>query len=164
MSKTFTHRDTILIQAPIQRCFELSTSIEVVRRELHMEPVEGKRNGHVVLNDRILWRGWKFGLPQMHESLISAFEAPNFFQDTMLRGRFQAFQHDHHFTPTDTGTLLEDEIRFSLPFGFAGDLVARLILLPYIRNVLHRRFQLLKSLAETDAWRTILEVPHDTNG
>jgi len=149
MPTTFTHRGTIHVQAPIARCFALSTNVEVVRRELRMEPVEGKRTGHVVLNDRILWRGWKFGLPQLHESLITAFEPPTFFQDTMLRGRFHAFQHSHHFTPTDTGTLLEDEIRFSLPFGPFGALVARTILLPYVRDVLHRRFQLLKSLAES---------------
>jgi len=148
MTKTFTHRDTIHIAAPITRCFALSTDLEVVRRELRMEPVEGKRTGNVVLNDRILWRGWKFGLPQAHESLITAFEAPVFFQDTMLRGRFRTFQHDHHFTPTPTGTLLEDEIRFSLPFGPLGALIARHILLPYMRDVLHRRFHLLKSLAE----------------
>lgn len=148
MPTTFTHRATIHIAAPIARCFAISTDLEVVRRELRMTPVEGKRTGHVILNDRILWRGWKFGLPQTHESLISALEAPTFFQDTMLRGRFHSFQHDHHFTPTVTGTLLEDEIRFSLPFGLLGALVARHILLPYMRDVLHRRFQLLKSLAE----------------
>ena len=62
-----------------------------------MRPIEGKTSGLVVEDDRLLWAGWKFGLPQMHESIITKYERPTFFQDTMERGRFKRFQHDHHF-------------------------------------------------------------------
>ncbi len=149
----FMLRDKIVIQAPIERCFLLSTSIEVVAQTLAMRPVEGKTSGMILAGDQLLWRGWKFGLPQMHETLITGFDSPVYFQDTMGRGRFATFQHDHRFTDTDEGTLLEDELRFSMPFGASGAAVGRLIMVPHIKGLLRRRFALLKRLAEGDGWR-----------
>ena len=158
MGKTFTLRDKVMIQAPIERCFRLSTSIEVVAKTLGMRPVDGKLGGMILAGDQLLWRGWKFGLPQMHETLITGYQEPKggepgFFQDTMGRGRFAKFQHDHHFVETEGGTLLEDELRFSMPLGWAGALVGRWVMVPYIQGVMGRRFRLLKRLAEGDGWR-----------
>lgn len=153
MGRTFTLRDSIVIDAPIERCFRLSTSIEVVAKTLEMRPVEGKRGGMILAGDQLVWRGWKFGLAQMHETLITGFEAPVFFQDTMGRGRFATFQHDHRFTETQGGTLLEDELRFSMPLGWAGEMVGRVVMIPHIKGLLRRRFALLKRLAEGDGWR-----------
>jgi ligand-binding SRPBCC domain-containing protein len=163
MGKTFTLRDSVCIHAPLDRCFALSTSIDVVALTLAMRPVEGKLHGMIQPGDQLLWRGWKFGLPQMHETLITAFEAPGpqnhaFFQDTMGRGRFAAFQHDHHFLDTQTGTQLQDELRFSMPLGWAGDAVGALVMVPHIRGLLRRRFALLKRLAEGDEWKHYLAV------
>jgi ligand-binding SRPBCC domain-containing protein len=149
-------RDSIHIAAPIDRCFLLSTHIDIVRQTLDLTPIAGRTTGHVVLGDRVTWRGWKFFLPQVHHTLITACNQPTFFQDTQEKGRFAHFQHDHHLTQTPQGTLLEDEVRFTLPFGPAGRLVAHLILIPHIRTLLRRRFTLLKSLAETEAWRQVL--------
>ncbi len=152
----FTLRDSILINAPIERCFRLSTSIEVVALTLGMRPVEGKLSGMILANDQLLWRGWKFGLPQMHETLITGFEDPHFFQDTMGRGRFATFQHDHHFTAIAGATQLQDELRFSMPFGWPGKLVGQLVMVPHIKGLLQRRFRLLKSLAEGEGWQQYL--------
>jgi ligand-binding SRPBCC domain-containing protein len=75
----------------------------------------------------------------------------------MGRGRFATFQHDHHFSATeDGGTLLQDELRFSMPFGAAGALVGAVIMVPHIEGLLRRRFALLKQLAEGDGWRDYL--------
>ena len=156
MGKTFTLRDSTVIAAPIERCFRLSTSIEVVGLTLGMRPVEGRLGGMILAGDQLVWRGWKFGLPQMHETLITGFEEPVFFQDTMGRGRFAAFQHDHRFSEVEGGTLLEDELRFSMPLGWAGALVGKAVLVPHIRGLLRRRFALLKSLAEGEGWKKYL--------
>ena len=85
----FTISDSIYINAPIERCFLLSTNIELVGQTLGMKPIEGKTSGLIMANDKLLWAGWKFGLPQMHESVITRYERPSFFQDTMERGRLR---------------------------------------------------------------------------
>ncbi len=161
VGRTFTLRDSVVIDAPIERCFRLSTSIEVVGLTLGMRPVEGKLGGIILAGDQLLWRGWKFGLPQMHETLITGYRNPKdgdagFFQDTMGRGRFATFQHDHHFTVVAGRTRLEDELRFSMPLGWAGEMVGRVVMVPHIRGLLRRRFALLKRLAEGDGWREYL--------
>jgi ligand-binding SRPBCC domain-containing protein len=152
----FVVSDSILIHAPIDRCFLLSTSIELVARTLGMQPVRGKTSGLIVDRDRLEWRGWKFGLPQRHETLITAYSAPTHFQDTMASGRFRTFHHDHHFTQQNGDTLLQDEVVFTLPFGPAGWLVGRAIMVPHIRGLVRRRFALLKQIAESDEWRRYL--------
>jgi ligand-binding SRPBCC domain-containing protein len=156
----FVLKDTIHINAPLERCFLLSTSIELVERELGMHPVAGKgapkTSGLVVGGDRIRWQGWQLGLPQYHMSLITAFEPNRFFQDTMVAGRFKSFRHDHEFTEIGGQVLLKDTIRFSLPLGFAGRIVGKQIMVPHIRGLMGRRFHLLKRIAESDEWQNYL--------
>jgi len=152
----FTISDSIHINAPIERCFELSTNIALVGRTLGMRPIEGKTDGMVAEGDRLVWAGWKFGLPQMHESLITQYERPAFFQDTMGRGRFKRFQHDHHLVEIDGHTLLNDKLRFSLPYGWPGKLVGRYVMVPMICRLLRQRMLLLKRVAETEEWRRYL--------
>jgi ligand-binding SRPBCC domain-containing protein len=155
----FVLRASTLIQAPIERCFALSTSIEIVRLELGMTPVAGGTSGCVRAGDIIRWEGRQLGLWHYHVSLISIFDPPRFFQDRMIAGRFRTFEHDHHFEQTSAGVLLRDELRFSLPFGPLGWLVGRFILQPHIQRLMALRFQLLKTFAEGEGWREWLDPP-----
>jgi ligand-binding SRPBCC domain-containing protein len=156
----FVIKDSIHVAAPIERCFLLSTSLEIVQRELRMHPVATaettRTTGLVVAGDRIRWEGWQLWLPQYHVALISEFEPYSFFQDKMIAGRFKYLQHDHEFTEIGGQTLLKDTVRFSLPLGLAGGLVGKYIMVPHIRGLMHRRFNLLKRIAESDEWRKYL--------
>jgi ligand-binding SRPBCC domain-containing protein len=129
-------------------------------------------SGNITANSRVVWRGWKFGLPTEHHTLITGFAEPRldasnqltaWFQDSQERGRFAFFQHDHHFRESidpatqQTITTLEDEIRFSLPFGPLGRLAAALLLAPHIRKLARQRFAMIKTLAEGDGWRAWID-------
>lgn len=154
----FVLRHSIVIHAPIERCFALSTSVEIVQRELHMTPVQGRTTGLVQGGDTIRWEGMQLGFSNFHVSLIQpqTFDAPHFFQDRMIAGRFRTFEHEHRFTATPEGTRLDDEVRFSMKWGLFGWTVGRLVLVPHIRTLMHRRFRLLKHIAETGEWREYL--------
>ena len=170
----FLVRESVLIHAPIERVFHLSTRIELVRETLGMNLVSGVTAGHIAAGSRVVWRGWKFGLLTEHHTLITAFIPPHehllrvdhhaitteaFFQDTQERGRFAFFQHDHHFYESNdpaTGapiTELSEEVRFSLPFGVLGRIAGRLLLVPHVRKLCRQRFARIKSLAEGNAWQ-----------
>ncbi len=176
MSVSETVHESVIIHAPIERCWALSTRIELVQKILGMKPVSGVIHGFIGNSSRVAWRGWKFGLPTEHHTLITRFEPPHhhylrfdghemtkeaFFQDTQERGRFAAFQHDHKFTeergPQGISTFLEDEVRFELPLGKLGELAARFIMASYIRTLAQRRFATMKSLAEGEGWREWVE-------
>lgn len=148
----FHLKESTHIFAPIDRCFLLSTSIALVQQTIGLKPVEGKTTGLIAGGDQLVWRGWKFGLPAMHETLISAYDRPEFFQDTMGRGRFSFFQHDHSFQEVDGHTLLVDVVRFSLPMGLAGRLIGKQIVVPHVLGLLVRRFELIKRIAEGSDW------------
>jgi hypothetical protein len=155
----FVVRDCEHVQAPIERCFQLATHLELVADVLGMKTLKqgGTRfEGLVEGGDHVVWYGWKFGLPHMHESVISRYESPTFFQDTMKRGRFKRFQHDHQFSEVDGHTLMVDYVRFSMPLGFAGRMVGRQIVVPHVAKLLRTRLQLLKRIAEGEEWRQYL--------
>jgi ligand-binding SRPBCC domain-containing protein len=153
----FRVKESMHVNAPADRCFLLATSIPLVQQILGMKPVAGKTSGLVVNGDRLMWRGWKFGLPSHHETLITGYDRPAFFQDTMGRGMFQHFQHDHRFDDIDGRTLMTDVVRFSLPLGGPGHLVAKYIVVPHVLSLLQSRFQLLKRVAESDDWQQYLD-------
>ena len=155
----FVVSDRIHVNAPIERCFLLSTSLELVRHSLRMTlvPAQSTRtSGLVESGDRLMWKGWAFGLPHRHESVISQYERPDFFQDTMARGRFRRFQHDHFFTEIGGRTLLNDKIRFSLPLGLVTRPLGRFLVTPYVSRLLRHRLELLKRVAESDEWKQYL--------
>ena len=121
-----------------------------------MDAVSGRTSGLVRGGEIVRWEGWQLGMRHFHVSLISSYEDPVFLQDTMLEGRFKYFQHDHHLRETADGTVLSDDLRFSLPFGALGRVVARHIMVPHIRKLLASRFARIKRIAEGDDWEKYL--------
>ena len=148
----FRLKESIHVNAPLDRCFLLSTSVPLVQKILGMKPVEGNTTGLVVAGDRIVWRGWKFGVPAMHESLISSYQRPTFFQDTMGQGQFSYFQHDHHFEFVGGQTVMWDVVRFSMPLGAVGRAFGKYVLVPHVLKLLCKRLELLKRVAESKDW------------
>ena len=172
---------TVTIAAPIERCFFLSTRVELVKETLGMTLVADAKpgyvaSGHIVAESRVHWRGWKFGLPTHHHTVITGYAEPHaaklpelyaevegqpvaWFQDSQAKGRFAFFRHDHYFRETispstqERGTQLYDEVRFTLPFGALGAMAASVLLAPHIRALCHKRFARLKGLAESEGWR-----------
>jgi ligand-binding SRPBCC domain-containing protein len=152
----FVIEDGIHVMAPIERCFLLSTHVGLVAQTIGMRAVAGRASGLVKAWDRVVWRGWKFGFPQRHESLITGYEAPCFFQDSMARGRFRMFQQDHEFVEIGGQVLMRDTVRFSMPLGAAGRRVGQYVMIPYLRARMRDRFALLKRIAESEEWREYL--------
>lgn len=157
-AQTFVVRAETVVYAPIERCFALSTHLAVVEMTLAMRPVAGRLTGAVAEGDMVRWRGWKWGLPHVHESLIEAFNPPLFFRDRMITGRFAMFEHDHGFEEQlDASVVLRDEVRFSMRWGIAGLLAGRGLVLPHVRRLMRERFALIKRLAEGEEWRGYVE-------
>jgi ligand-binding SRPBCC domain-containing protein len=118
----------------------------------------------VVGGDELVWRGWKFGLPAMHETLITAYERPKYFQDTMGRGRFRSFQHDHHFEWIDGQTVMWDIVRFSLPLGLLGRVIGKRIVVPHVLKLMGRRMELLRRIAEGSDWERYVVAAAESEG
>ena len=171
MSSPSVIRESITVRAPLTRCFALSTRIELVQKTANLKLVGGVTSGHIEANSRVVWRGWKFGLPIEHHTRITEFAAPRtghlgdpatefvgqqvaWFEDSQESGRFVTFRHEHLFRQQRDGVLLEDHIHFELPFGPFGRLATNLLLAPHLRSIARLRFAMIKDLAEGDGWRS----------
>ena len=144
------------IGAPPDRCFDLARSVDA-----HVESatgtseraVAGVTTGLLGPGDEVTWRARHFGVSQALASRITTFDPPHRFQDSMVRGAFAHFVHDHLFVATSGGTRMVDEIDYAAPGGPLGWLAERLFLTAYLTRFIRRRGLALKRLAESEDWR-----------
>jgi len=87
---------------------------------------------------------------------ITAFDRPAYFQDTMVKGLFRYFRHDHIFKEQRDGTQMIDQLAFGAPVPLLGSIVDRLVLKKHLHQFLEQRNQMLKSAAESNQWQKYL--------
>jgi ligand-binding SRPBCC domain-containing protein len=141
------------IDAPLQRCFDAARDLDLHAESLaHTNEVAvgGRTSGLIGLGEEVTWRGRHFGVYQKFTSKITAFDPPHYFQDSMQRGAFQSFVHDHFFfsAGTSTGTTMKDVLLFAAPFGVIGRLTELFVLRRYLERLLKSRAAMIKDAAE----------------
>ena len=150
------------IAAPIERCFLLSLSIDLHTESTAQtgeQAIAGVTHGLIGLNETVTWRGRHFGFMLTQKTLISKYEAPFHFQDIMLKGMFQSFEHDHYFEVIGDGeTLMRDELRFIAPLGPLGWIAETFVLRRYLEKFLIQRNSTIKEVAEASpsVWQRFL--------
>lgn len=147
-------------RAPADRVFDLARSIDAhvtstagtEERAVPGPDGRGKTNGLLGLGDEVTWRAVHFGVMQELTSRITAFDRPGHFRDSMVRGAFRCFDHDHFFEPAGPHlTHCRDVFAFKAPLGPLGWLAERLFLKRYMRRFLEARIRILQSLASLPA-------------
>lgn len=139
------------VRATPERCFDANRDLD-----LHLESmgstgeraVGGKTSGLIDLGEQVTWEGRHFGIRQRFTSRITAYDRPRYFQDTMIKGAFRSFVHDHYFEPCVEGTIVKDVLTFRSPMGFVGALVDRLVMTSYLTRLLSRRNEIVKEFLE----------------
>ena len=145
---------SLYVAAPVDRCFDLARSVEAHLRSTAAtgeRAVGGKTTGLLGLGDEVTWRARHFGVRQHLTSRITAFDRPRHFRDSMVRGAFARFDHDHYFEPEGNGTRIRDVFDYDAPLGPLGWVAERVFLSAYMHRFLLTRLRELKRLAESDA-------------
>lgn len=144
---------SLLIHAPIERCFDLSRSIDLHVASTHgtdERAVAGVTSGLIGMGEEVTWSARHFGVRQRLTSRITAYDRPNHFRDSMVRGAFKRIDHDHFFTARGDATEMRDVFDFESPLGPLGAIADALVLKRYLRGFLERRNAMIKRAAESD--------------
>ncbi|MEQ8554203.1 MAG: SRPBCC family protein [Cyclobacteriaceae bacterium] len=147
------------IDAPIERCFDLSRSIDLHKistDHTNEEAIEGVTSGLINLHESVTWRAKHFGMYQKLSTRITEFDSPKLFVDEMVKGPFKGFRHEHHFKAINGCTLMTDIFDYQSPFGMLGKLVDMLVLKRYMTKLLEKRNKTIKEFAESDKWKSVL--------
>lgn len=91
---------TTIIDAPVERCFDLSRSIDLHKistQNTNEEAVAGVTSGLIGLHETVTWRAKHFWITQQLTTRISEFKSPVYFVDEMQNGVFKSFRHEHLF-------------------------------------------------------------------
>ncbi len=150
----------ILINAPIERCFDLSRSIDLHMKsagETKERAVDGRTSGLIELGETVTWEAIHFGVKQRLTAQITKFQRPNHFQDCQVKGVFKSFVHDHYFESVPGGTLMRDIFEFEAPFGFFGLLVEPIVK-RHMEKFLLERNLVIKDVAESNDFALFLQT------
>jgi hypothetical protein len=70
------------------------------------------------------------GIPFLNMTWVAehtGYDKPNYFADTMIKGPFWKWNHDHYLTEKNGITTVVDDVTYSVPFGPLGMLVDRIL-------------------------------------
>jgi ligand-binding SRPBCC domain-containing protein len=142
------------IDAPIDVVFNLSRSIDLHKlstAHTNEEAIAGKTSGLIGLGESVTWRAQHLGFVQELTSKITAYNAPLYFADEMVKGAFKRFKHEHIFKLEDDVVLMTDRFDYESPFGILGKIANILFLEKYMTNLLITRNAMVKEFAEDEA-------------
>jgi len=148
-------RLTTWVNAPVERCFRLATSVDFNAAAV-ASAVHCGQTGEVCVGDTVDWSGWRMGLRLSHTSRIEEIRPYTYFREVMTSGGFRTYEQEHHFAPMDDGTRVRDEVRFAAPMGPLGVVLERMLLRHYVGRMLVERHRWLKQVAESGEWRKYL--------
>ena len=150
---------TTTINSPIERCFDLSRSID-----LHMastsktneRAIAGVTKGLINKGEQVTWLAKHFGIDQTLTAQITEMNFPHSFIDVQINGAFKSMKHLHTFEQKDQQTIMKDVFEFESPMGFVGELFNKMILTAYMKRFLTERNHIIKITSESNEWKKYL--------
>ena len=149
----------IKIQAPVERCFDLSRSIDFHQVSTHGSDemaVAGRMKGLIQQGESVTWQATHFFVRQLLTTKIVSMERPFRFYDVMQQGAFKSMEHEHLFSYDNKTCTMKDTFIYETPYGVFGQLFDFFVLRRYMTRLLNERNLAIKKAAESDAWKNFI--------
>ena len=143
---------TIRIAAPREIVFDLSRSIDLHTEstaQTNERAIAGCTSGLIGEGEFVTFSAVHFGVRQHLTSLITEFDRPTHFRDSMVKGAFRRFDHDHFFQNDESGTVVRDVFDYTSLRGPFGILADALFLKRYLSRMLAMRNEYIRAIAES---------------
>jgi ligand-binding SRPBCC domain-containing protein len=151
---------TSFIAAPQERVFDLSRSVDLHKHSMknyEENIVKGTMTGLMNLNDEVTWKAKHLFKERVLRIKLTELKSPDYFADEQVEGDFVMMKHEHYFKPIENGTIMIDQFRFELRYGFFGKLVNQFYLEKYMKRLLAERNAVIKKIAEGNQWKQYLQ-------
>jgi hypothetical protein len=151
--------ETVEINAPMERCFDLARSVDVHVASsvpLNGRAEAGRTIGPSELNDETTWSARFFGIRFRVTTRTLICDRPRVFHEKIVSGLPRRFEHHYSFESIGERSRMTDRFTVESRFGFVGALVDRLYLGPKMAKALQHRCAFLKHLAESKEWKKYL--------
>jgi len=143
------------IDAPRERVFDLARHVEAHAATMPEERADGA-TGLLERGDRVTFHQRQFGVPFSLTAVVTEMDRPSRFLDEQVSGVFGSLVHEHTFEERGDGTVMRDDVRFTMPLaplGRLGEPVAR----RRLEGLVDYHAEALRELAEGDGWRRFLD-------
>ena len=149
------------ILAPTETVFDLARSIDLhvhSTAQTNERAVDGVTSGLIGLGQRVTWEATHLLIRQRLTVEITQYDRPNHFRDSLVKGIFKHFDHDHYFEETNSGTQMRDIFSYSSPLGVLGNIANVLLVHRHLGILLETRNQIIKQVAESGDADRFLEM------
>ena len=85
------------------------------------------------------------GVPFAWRTRFTSWDPPHGFVDVQERGPYALWEHTHRFAPCGDGVLMEDHVRYALPFGPLGALAHAVAVRPALAAIFDFRFAAIRA-------------------
>lgn len=147
--KTFQLERSSLLPFPRERVFDFFSRAENLElltppwlsfRILTPKPIQMCEGALIEYRLRL------HGIPLPWRSEITVWDPPYRFVDEQRFGPYRKWVHEHRFTETDGGTLVEDHVEYAV---LGGSLVNKLFVAPDVNRIFDYRQQQLQEIFES---------------
>jgi len=153
-----------IINAPIDRCYDLARSIELHQDgagKTKEKAIHGITSGLIDLGESVTWRAKHFGIWQKLKVQIIETDRPKSFTDVMIKGTFKTMKHVHSFEANGNTTIMTDNFTYESPLYVLGRLADRLFLKKYMTEFLIHKNEVFKEVLESKEWQKYLKTNDD---
>ena len=79
-------------------------------------------------------------------TLITHYEKPYKFIDQQIKGPYSLWHHTHIFEEKNGGTLIKDEVTYSVPFGLIGRFINAIYIQYDVKSIFKYRHKILDQI------------------
>jgi ligand-binding SRPBCC domain-containing protein len=140
--------------------FDLSRSVDLHKHSMNKyaeKIIKGTVSGLMNLNDEVTWQAKHLFKQRVLRIKLTELRRPDYFADEQVEGDFVRLKHEHYFKVAENGTIMIDQFRYEIAYGFVGKLINQLYLEKYMTLLLAERNAVIKKIAESNQWKQFLE-------
>lgn len=84
------------------------------------------------------------GIPLSWTTEITTFEPNEYFQDTMIDGPYEKWEHIHTFERVNGRTVMGDQVHYEMPYGWLGTMAHEWIVRKDLKHIFSYRARTLR--------------------